>query len=214
VIVVRQGNPKRLIDWADIIRPGIVVIAPNPKTSGGGRLNYLAVWGSALKANSGDEAKARAAVAQLYANVPILENDARAATLTFTRRGIGDALIAWESEAQLAIASGVEGIEIVVPSMSILAEPPVAVVDRIVEKRGTRWLAEPYLQFLYTPEAQEIAAHNHHRPRDAAVVARHRAKFPALELFTVEEMFGGWREAQAVHFSDNGTFDTIYSRRR
>ncbi len=214
VLAVRKGNPRNIRDWSDLARTGVAVVTPNPKTSGGARWNYLAAWGYALRKHGNDESKARAFLAALYANVPILESDARAATLTFARRGIGDALIAWESETLRAVEQGIEGLELVVPSMSILAELPVAVVDRVVEKRGTRALAEAYLRFLYTPEAQEIAGQHHLRPRDAAAAARYRAKFPALELFTVDEAFGGWREAHAKHFAEGGTFDAIVGARR
>jgi sulfate transport system substrate-binding protein len=213
VIVVRRGNPKRIKDWGDLARPGVAVLTPNPKTSGGARWNYLAAWGYALRTQGNDEARARRFMAELFANVPMLESDARAATLIFARRGIGDALIAWESEALRALEQGVEGLEIVVPSTSILAELPVAVVDRVVDKRGTRAAAEAYLGSFYTPEAQEIAAQHYQRPRDPAAAARHRDRFPALALFTVAEVFGSWREAHAKHFADGGTFDTIAGRR-
>jgi sulfate/thiosulfate transport system substrate-binding protein len=214
VLVVRKGNPKQIRDWSDLARPGIAVLTPNPKTSGGARWNYLAAWGYALRKHGNDEAVARRFVAEIFANVPMLESDARAAMLAFARRGLGDAVVAWECEALRAVDSGIEGLEVVAPSMSILAELPVAVVDRVVEKRGTRALAEAYLRFLYTPEAQEVAAQQHYRPRDAALAARHRGKFPALELFTVGEMFGGWRAAHAKHFAEGGSFDAVAGGRR
>jgi len=214
VLAVRKGNPKRIRDWDDLVRPDVAVLTPNPKTSGGARWNFLAAWGYALRKRGGDEAAARRFVAELFANVPVLENDARAATLAFAGRGLGDALVAWESEALRALDSGVEGLEIVLPSLSILAELPVAVVDRVAEKRGTRALAEAYLGFHYAPEAQEIAAQQFYRPREAGAAARHRARFPALELFTVAELFGGWREAQSKHFAEGGTFDAIAGGRR
>lgn len=209
VFVVRAGNPMGIRDWPDLVRPGLAVITPNPRTSGGARWNYLAAYGHALRAQGGDEAAARRFIAELFANVPVLENDARTAMLSFARRGLGNVLIAWESEAMQALESGVENAEIVVPPASILAELPVAVVDRVVDKRGTRALAEAYLRFLYTPVAQDVAARQFHRPRVGAAVARHRGLFRPLTLFTVAEMFGGWREAHARHFSAGGTFDAV-----
>ncbi len=211
VFLVRKGNPKGIRDWADLVRPGVEVITPNPKTSGGARWNYLAAWAWALQANGGNEGKARGFVQELYRHVPVLDSGARGATITFVERGIGDVLLAWENEALLAVSKLGRGeLEIVTPRRSILAEPPVAVVDRVVDRRGTRAVAEAYLAFLYTPEGQEIAARNHYRPRDLAVAARHAGTFPRLELVTVDGAFGGWKKAQATHFADGGVFDQIY----
>jgi sulfate transport system substrate-binding protein len=211
VFLVRKGNPKHIRDWPDLVRPGIKVITPNPKTSGGARWNFLAAWGYALKANGGDEAKARDFVTRLYRNVPILDSGARGATITFVQRRQGDVLLAWENEAKLAINEfGKNRVEIVVPSVSILAEPPVAVVDGVVDRRGTRKEAEAYLRFLYTPQGQEIAAKHYYRPRSSAVAQRHTAQFPKLTLFTVDDMFGGWQKAQATYFADGAIFDQIY----
>jgi sulfate transport system substrate-binding protein len=210
-MLVTKGNPKGVKDWDDLVRPGLKVITPNPKTSGGARWNYLAAWGYALKANGGDEEKAKAFVAALYKNVPILDTGARGATTTFAQRRQGDVLIAWENEAFLAVEEiGKDKVEIVVPSTSILAEPPVAVIDKVAERRGTRDLAQAYLEGLYTPEGQEFAAKHHYRPRDPAVAERYAAKFPRLPLFTVDELFGGWKQAQAKHFADGGIFDEIH----
>ena len=210
VFLVRKGNPKGIRDWDDLVRPGVSVITPNPKTSGGARWNYLAAWGYAAKKYGSDE-KAREFVAKLLKNVPVLDTGARGATTTFVERGQGDVLLAWENEALLALDEGGQGrFEIVAPSVSILAEPPVAVVDKVVDKHGTRKVAESYLKYLYTPEGQEIAAKHHYRPRDAAVAAKYAAAFPKLPLFTVDEAFGGWRKAQQTHFADGGTFDRIY----
>jgi sulfate/thiosulfate transport system substrate-binding protein len=211
VFLVRKGNPKDIHDWNDLLRDDVQVITPNPKTSGGARWNYLAAWGYALKQSGGDENKARAFVAGLYRNVPVLDTGARGSTTTFVQRGIGDVLIAWENEAQLATEQfGKDSVEIVVPSVSILAEPSVSLVDKNVDAHGTREVAEAYLQYLYSPEAQELAAKNHYRPRLAAVMERYKDKFPALPLFTVDEVFGGWQTAQAKHFDDGGIFDQIY----
>ncbi|GAA0711516.1 sulfate ABC transporter substrate-binding protein [Dokdonella soli] len=212
VFLVRKGNPKSIKDWDDLIRPGIGVITPNPKTSGGARWNYLAAWGYAAKKQGGD-AGAKAFVAKLFKNVPVLDTGARGATTTFVERGQGDVLLAWENEALLALgeAGSKDKFEIVVPSISILAEPPVAIVDKVVDKRGSRKLAEAYLKYLYTPQGQEIAAKNGYRPRDAAVAAKHADKFPKLPLFTVDDTFGGWQKAQAAHFAEGGTFDQIYT---
>ena len=212
VFLVRKGNPKGIKDWDDLARPGIGVITPNPKTSGGARWNYLAAWGYAAK-KFGGEAAAKDFVGKLFRNVPVLDTGARGATTTFVERGQGDVLLAWENEALLALAEGGgrDRFEIVVPSVSILAEPPVAVVDKVVDKHGTRKLAEAYLQFLYTPAGQEIAAKHGYRPRDAAVAAKFAAKFPSVSTFTVDEAFGGWQKAQAAHFADGGTFDQIYT---
>jgi sulfate transport system substrate-binding protein len=210
VFLVRQGNPKGITDWDDLVKPGIAVITPNPKTSGGARWNYLAAWEFARRKGGGDEAAARDYISRLFSNVPVLDSGARGATTTFVQRGIGDVLLAWENEAFLAIAESKGAVQIVVPSLSILAEPPVAIVDQVVDRRGTRAVAEAYLQFLYSAEGQEIVAQHHYRPRDAAVAARHQDRFPKLELFTIDAAFGGWQAAQKTHFSDGGTFDQLY----
>jgi sulfate/thiosulfate transport system substrate-binding protein len=212
VFLVRKGNPKGITDWGDLVKPGVKVITPNPKTSGGARWNYLAAWGYALKANGGDEGKAQDFVAALYRNVPILDTGARGATISFARRRQGDVLLAWENEAFLAMEEIGKGkLEIVVPSISILAEPPVAVVDKVAERHGTRALAQAYLEGLYAPEGQELAAKHHYRPRDPAIAAKYKDKFPPIPLFTVDELFGGWQAAQRKHFADGGVFDRIYS---
>jgi sulfate/thiosulfate transport system substrate-binding protein len=211
VFLVRKGNPKGIKDWNDLVRPGIGVITPNPKTSGGARWNYLAAWGYALKQPGGTDAKARDFVSRLLKNVPVLDSGARGATTTFVQRGIGDVLLAWENEAYLAVAESKGAVEIVVPSVSILAEPPVAVVDKVVAKRGTKAVAEAYLQYLYTPEGQEIAAKNHYRPRDQKVAAAHAADFARIQLFTIDQLFGGWAKTQKAHFGDGGIFDQIYA---
>jgi sulfate transport system substrate-binding protein len=212
VFLVRKGNPKGLKDWDDLVRPGVQVITPNPKTSGGARWNYLAAWAYALRKGGGDEAKAKAFVRALFENVPVLDSGARGSTTTFVERGIGDVLLAWENEAFLVAEQLGKGrFEIVVPSSSILAEPPVAVVDRNVERHGTRAAAQAYLEFLYGPEGQELAARFFYRPRDPAVAARHAARFPKVDLVTVDAAFGGWQKAQATHFSDGGVFDQIYA---
>ena len=211
VFLVRKGNPKAVKDWDDLVKPGIKVITPNPKTSGGARWNYLAAWGYALKHNDGDEAKARDFVAKLYANVPVLDTGARGATMSFAQRRQGDVLIAWENEAFLALKEfGKDKVEIVVPSVSILAEPPVALVDTIVDRHGTRAAAEAYLAFLYSPQGQDIAARNFYRPRLHEVAQRYTEQFPQLPLFTIDELFGGWPKATAMHFADGGVFDQIY----
>ena len=210
VFLVRKGNPKRIKDWPDLIKPGVAVITPNPKTSGGARWNYLAAWGYALQQPGGTDEVARSFVTKLFANVPVLDSGARGATNTFVQRGLGDVLLAWENEAHLAAQESKDAIEIVVPSVSILAEPPVAVVDRVVDKKGTRALAQAYLEFLYTAEGQELVAQHHYRPRDAAVAAKYAGKFAAVRLFTIAETFAGWQKAQATHFADGGTFDQIY----
>ena len=210
VFLVRKGNPKAIKDWDDLVRPDIQVVTPNPKTSGGARWNYLAAWGYAIK-HGGDDAKARAFVTALYKNVPVLDSGARGATTTFVERGIGDVLLAWENEARLAVDKlGKDKVELVIPSVSILAEPPVTAVDSNVDKRGTRELATAYLQFLYTPEGQKIAAQNYYRPRDASAAAA--GAFPAIELFTIDEVFGGWSRAQPTHFDEGGVFDQITAK--
>jgi sulfate/thiosulfate transport system substrate-binding protein len=211
VFLVRKGNPKHIKDWGDLVKPGVTIITPNPKTSGGARWNYLAAWGYALKLKAGNEAKARVFVTRLYKNVPVLDSGARGATNTFVQRGLGDVLLAWENEAFLAVNElGKDKFEIVVPSVSILAEPPVTVVDKVVDKKGTRRAAEEYLKFLYSPEGQEIAAKNYYRPRDQKVATKYAKVFPKVKLFTIDEAFGGWRKAQKTHFADGGVFDQIY----
>ncbi|MFH3480086.1 sulfate ABC transporter substrate-binding protein [Xanthobacter variabilis] len=213
VFLVRKGNPKGIKDWDDITKPGIKVVTPNPRTSGGARWNYLAAWGYALKKFGGDEEKAKAFVQALYKNAPVLDTGARGATVTFVERGIGDVLIAWENEAYLSVNElGPDKFDIVTPSVSILAEPPVAVVDKVVDKKGTRTVAEDYLKFLYTPEGQELAARHYYRPRNAEVAAKYKDKFAPVELFTVDGVFGGWQKAQKTHFSDGGVFDQITGR--
>jgi len=209
VLLVRKGNPKAIKDWPDLVKPGVVVITPNPKTSAGARWNFLAGYAYALKANSNDEAKAREWIGSLYKNVPVLDSGARGSTLTFAQRALGDVLIAWENEAHLALKEFEGKFEIVVPSLSVLAQPPVAVVDKNVTKHGTGKAAEAYLRFLYTPQAQEIIAQNHYRPLDPAVAARHAADFPKIELVTIQQ-FGGWKAAQPKFFGDGGVFDQIY----
>ncbi|MBV9527510.1 sulfate ABC transporter substrate-binding protein [Sphingomonas sp.] len=210
VLLVRHGNPKRIQDWDDLIRPDVKVITPNPKTSGGARWNYLAAWGYALKTYGSPE-KAKLFMAKLFRNVAVLDSGARGSTTTFVERGQGDVLIAWENEALLAANKLGRGkFEIVNPSVSILAEPSVAVVDKVVDKHGTRQAAEAYLKFLYTPEAQEIIARNYFRPRNPQVAAKYKAQFPNLKLFTIDRNFGGWDKAQALHFNDGGLFDQEY----
>jgi sulfate/thiosulfate-binding protein len=212
VFLVRKGNPKGIKDWDDLARPGVSVITPNPKTSGGARWNYLAAWGYALKKHGGDAAKAEKFVAEVYRNVPVLDSGARGSTVTFVERGQGDVLISWENEAYLSVKElGPDKFDIVVPSLSILAEPPVSVVDRNVDRKGTRAVAQAYLEYLYTPQGQEIAARHYYRPRDAQVAARHAATFRKVNLFTIDEAFGGWSKAQALHFNDGGVFDRIYA---
>jgi sulfate/thiosulfate transport system substrate-binding protein len=211
VFLVRKGNPKAIKDWDDLIKPGVKVITPNPKTSGGARWNYLAAWGYALRKYGSDD-KAQQFVKAIYANVPVLDSGARGATVNFVERGVGDVLLAWENEAFLAVNElGKDRFEIVVPSISILAEPPVAVVDKVVDKRGTRAPAESFLQFIYSPAGQEIAATDFYRPRDPAVATKHAAAFPQVQLLTIED-FGGWRKAQTTHFNDGGVFDLIYAQ--
>jgi sulfate/thiosulfate transport system substrate-binding protein len=210
VFVVRKGNPRRIKDWDDLVKPGTIIVTPNPKTSGGGRWNYLAAWGWARQ-KLGDDAKAKDYVGKLYKNVPVLDSGARGSTITFAQRGIGQVLLAWENEAQLLVQEmGKDQFEIVFPSVSILAEPPVAVVDKNVDKHGTRAAAEAYLKFLYSDEGQEIGARHHYRPRNAAVLARHAAEFPKLKLISIDEAFGGWQKAHKTHFADGGLFDQLY----
>jgi len=210
VFLVRKGNPRGIKDWDDLVKPGVSVITPNPKTSGGARWNYLAAWGYAQR-RSGSEAAAKDFVAKLYNNVPVLDSGARGSTTTFVERGIGDVLLAWENEAFLALKElGPDKVEIVTPSYTIVAEPPVALVDRVADKRGTRRVAEAYLQFWYTPEAQEIAAKNYYRPTDAAVAKKYEQQFAKATLFRLDEYFGNWQKAQKTHFADGGTFDQIY----
>ena len=213
VFLVRKGNPKAIKDWNDLTRPGIEIITPNPKTSGGARWNYLAAWAYALKQPGGSEATAKDFVSKLLKNVKVLDSGARGATTTFVERGIGDVLLAWENEAYLSLKElGADKFELVTPSLSILAEPPVSVVDKVVDKRGTRKVAEAYLQFLYTKEGQAIAAKHFYRPRDLEIAARHAATFGTVNLVTIDEVFGGWSKAQATHFADGGTFDQIYGK--
>jgi len=228
VFLVRKGNPKQIHDWPDLIADGVQVITPNPKTSGGARWNYLAAWGFALeRALGGDigklvdarpeeiaraQVEAEAFVGELYRHVPVQDAGARAATNTFVQRGIGDVLLAWENEAMLAVAElGHDALDIVAPSVSILAEPPVALVDAVVDRRGTRGVAEAYLEFLYTPEGQDIVARNYYRPRDANIAAKYADRFPKIRMFTIDDAFGGWREAQTLHFKDGGIYDRIFS---
>ncbi len=213
VFLVRRGNPKNIRDWGDLIRPGVAVITPNPKSSGGARWNYLAAWAWAVRQPGGNDATAKAFVEKLYRNVPVLDSGARGATITFVDRGIGDVLLAWENEALLAKKQlGPDKLDIVMPSVSILAEPPVTVVDKVVERRGTRQIAEAYLKFLYTKEAQQIIAQNFYRPRDPEIAAQYAGQFPAVKLVTIDDTFGGWDRAQATHFDDGGTFDQIYGQ--
>src|SRR3954464_13193272 len=215
VFLVRKGNPKRIQDWDDLGRPGVAVISPNPKASGGARWNCLAAWGWALK-KYGSEAKAKDFVSRLYKNVPILDTGARGATVTFVERGIGDVLVAWENEALLAVREmgGKGAFQIVAPSSSILAEPPVAVVDKVAAKHKTAAVAKAYLEYLYTPEGQEIAARHFYRPRNEAVAAKYAKQFPQVTLFTIDQVFGGWTKAQKTHFDDGGVFDQIYGAGR
>ena len=211
VFLVRKGNPKHIKDWSDLIRPGISVITPNPKTSGGARWNYLAAWAWATRQPGGSDATAKDFVAKLYRNVPVLDAGARGSTTTFVERGIGDVLLAWENEAILAIRElGPEKFEIVAPSLTILAEPTVAVVEKVARKHGTYEVAKAYLDYLYTDAGQEIAAKHFYRPRNAAIAAKYAAQFPTVTTFTIDEAFGGWQKAQSTHFADGGTFDQIY----
>jgi sulfate/thiosulfate transport system substrate-binding protein len=211
VFLVRKGNPKHIKDWDDLGKPGISVITPNPKTSGGARWNYLAAWAYALKQPGGTEQTAQDFVKRLYKNVPVLDSGARGSTTTFVQREIGDVLITWENEAFLSIKElGPEKVEIVVPAQSILAEPPVSIVDKVVDKKGTRNVAQAYLEYLYTPEGQEIATKNYYRPQLDSVAKKYAAIFPKIKLVTIDEVFGGWQKAQKTHFADGGVFDQIY----
>ena len=211
VFLVRKGNPKQIKDWDDVVKPGVSVVVPNPKTSGGARWAYLAAYAYALETSGHDEAKAKAFITRLYKNVPILDSGARGATITFAQRGIGDVLLAWENEAHLAVKEfGADKFEIVTPPLSILAEPPVAVVDKVAKRHGTTEVAKAYLEYLYSDEGQEIAAKNFYRPRNPAIAQKYAANFAQLKLVTVDQEFGGWAKAQATHFADGGTFDQIY----
>ena len=211
VFLVRKGNPKGIKDWDDLVKPGVSVVTPNPKTSGGARWNYLAAWGYALKHSGNDEAKARDFVTRLYKNVPVLDTGARGSTTTFIERGIGDVAISWENEAFLAVKElGPDKVQIVVPSVSILAEPPVTLVDKVADRHGTRKVAQAYLEYLYTPDGQDIAGRHYYRPRLEAVAAKYATQFGNVKLFTIDEVFGGWQKAQTTHFADGGIFDQIY----
>jgi sulfate/thiosulfate-binding protein len=215
VFLVRKGNPKGIKDWGDLVKPGIAVITPNPKTSGGARWNYLAAWGYALKQPGGTEASAKEFVGKLFKNVPVLDSGARGATTTFVERGIGDVLLAWENEALLAIKElGPDKVEIVSPSISILAEPPVALVDKVADRRGTRKVAEAYLQYLYSDEGQEIAAKNYYRPTAPKTLTKYAAQYPKVKLFTIDDVTGNWAKTQKTHFADGGLFDQIYQPKR
>jgi sulfate transport system substrate-binding protein len=210
-LLVRKGNPKGIRDWDDLVRPGVSVVTPNPKTSGGARWNYLAAWGFALRKYGNDEARARDFVTRLYKNVPVLDSGARGATTTFAQRGIGDVFIAWENEALLAIKEfGADKFEIVTPSVSILAEPPVTVVDKFAQRRGTEVVAKAYLEYLYSDEGQQIVGKHFYRPRSEKALAKFAQTFPKVNLFTIDEVFGGWQKAQKVHFGDGGVFDQIF----
>jgi sulfate/thiosulfate-binding protein len=211
VFLVRKGNPKHIKDWDDLVKPGVGIITPNPKTSGGARWSYLAAWGYALKKNNNDDKKAQEFVTRLYKNVPVLDSGARGSTTTFVQRGIGDVLLSWENEAFLALRElGKDKFEVVTPPMSILAEPPVSVVDKVAAKHGTTEVAKAYLEFLYSEEGQEIGAKNGYRPRLPKLAAKYADRFPQLQLFTIDELFGGWQKTQKQHFDDGGLFDKIY----
>jgi len=211
IFLVRKGNPKGIKDWNDLIRPGVAVITPNPKTSGGARWNYLGAWGYALKTSGGNESNSKDFISKLYKNVPVLDSGARGATTTFVERGIGDVLIAWENEVLLGAKElGQDKFEIVVPSMSILCEPTVAVVDKVVDKKGTRAAAQAYLEYLYSPEGQEIAAKRYYRPRSEAVAKKYASQFPKVKLFTLQEIVGDWQKTNQIHFADGGLFDQLY----
>ena len=210
VFLVRKGNPKGIKDWNDLVKPGIEIITPNPKTSGGARWNYLAAWGYSLRQLGGGDAAAKDFVKKVYANVKVLESGARGSTTTFVERGIGDVLLAWENEAYLAVKElGPGKLDIVTPSLSILAEPPVSIVDKVVDKKGTRKAATAYLEYLYSPEGQDIAGKNFYRPRDPKIAAKYIKQFAPVKLFTIDEIFGGWTKAQTTHFADGGVFDQI-----
>lgn len=214
VFLVRKGNPQGIRDWGDLIKPGVDVVTPNPKTSGGARWNYLAAWAWALRQPGGSPAKAQAFVAELFKHVPVLDTGARGATTTFVQRGIGDVLLSWENEAYLAIEElGSGKVDIVYPSYSILAEPPVALVDKVVDRKGTRTIAQGYLNFLYSPLAQDLIGKHHYRPRNEAALAKWAKKFPNIPMATIDDTFGGWKKAQATHFADGGVFDRIYRPR-
>ena len=214
VFLVRKGNPKHIKDWNDLVKPGVGVVTPNPKTSGGARWNYLAAWAYALKQSGGSEEKAKQFVGDLYKNVPVLDSGARGSTQTFVQREIGDVAISWENEAFLALKEfGADKFEIVVPSLSILAEPTVSIVDKVVKKKGTTEVAKAYLEYLYSDEGQEIAGRNFYRPRNAAIAAKYASTFPQLELVTIDAAFGGWAKAQKTHFADGGVFDQIYLKK-
>ncbi|WP_434514664.1 sulfate ABC transporter substrate-binding protein [Dechloromonas sp. ARDL1] len=214
VFLVRKGNPKAIKDWNDLAKPGVGVITPNPKTSGGARWNYLAAWAWALKQPGGNEQKAKELVTAIFKNVPVLDSGARGSTTTFVERGLGDVLVTWENEGILAVNElGKDKFDIVYPSLSILAEPPVAVVDKVVEKRGTRLTAQAYLDYLYSEEGQQIAAKHYYRPTHPKVAAQHAKQFPKLKLVTIDDTFGGWQKAQKTHFADGGTFDQIYLKK-
>lgn len=213
VFLVRKGNPKQIRDWDDLVKPGVAVITPNPKTSGGARWNYLAAWGQALK-KTGSEAQAKAFVTRLFENVPVLDSGARGSTVTFAERGQGDVLLAWENEAHLSLKEfGADKFDIVYPKVSIYAEPPVAVVDKVVDKRGTRDVAKAYLEYLYSAEGQDIAGKNFYRPTDAKAAAKYAKQFPKIELLKIDDVFGGWTKAQKTHFADGGVFDQIYTKK-
>ena len=215
VFLVRKGNPKNIRDWDDVARPGVSVITPNPKTSGGARWNYLAAWAYAQKKFGGDETKVQDFVARVFRNVPVLDSGARGSTTTFVERGIGDVLLAWENEAFLAVKElGPDKFQIVVPSLSILAEPPVAIVDKVVDRRGTRKVAQAYLDYLYTDEAQDIIGANYYRPTSPKAAAKYEKQFPKVTLVTIDDAFGGWQKAQKAHFADGGFFDRIYGAAR
>jgi sulfate transport system substrate-binding protein len=214
IFLVRKGNPKGIKDWGDLIKPGVAVITANPKTSGGARWGYLAAYGWALRQPGGNDAKARDYIAAVFKNVPVLDSGARGSTVTFAERGVGDVLLAWENEAWLSLKEfGADKFDVVYPPSSILAEPPVAVVDKVVDKRGTRAVAQAYLEYLYAPEGQDIAARNFYRPIDPTVAAKYEKQFPKLSLFTIDEVFGGWTKAQKTHFADGGVFDQIYTKK-
>ena len=214
VFLVRKGNPKGIHDWSDITKPGVGVIVANPKTSGGARWAYLAAYGWALKQPGATDATARAYIKKVYENVPVLDSGARGATVTFAERGVGDVLLAWENEGYLSLKEfGADKFDVIYPPSSILAEPPVAIVDKVVDRKGTRAVAQAYLDYLYSPEAQEIEARNWYRPTDPTVQAKYATKFPKLKLFSIDDTFGGWTKAQATHFADGGVFDQIYTKK-